>query len=89
MVFIIVDISSTQFLDICCFSRCYFYEISQDCESTLLEIPATVVQEYPSANTQTVLEQAALSLSGLSPPSVKAPRGPILPVRSYTGDHPQ
>ena len=40
--FIIVDTSSAQFLDICCFSRCYFYEISQGCECTLLEIPATV-----------------------------------------------
>ena len=67
MVFIIVDISSTQFLDICCFSRCYFYEISQDCESTLLEIPATVVQEYPPANIQTVLERAALAICALPP----------------------
>ena len=43
MFFIIVDTSSTQLLDICCFSRCYFYEISQGCECTLLEIPTTVV----------------------------------------------
>ena len=41
MVFIIVDISSTQFLDICCFARCYFYEISQGYESTLVEIPTS------------------------------------------------
>ena len=41
MFFIIIDVSSTQFLDICCLSRCYFYEISQGCESTLLEIPTT------------------------------------------------
>ena len=41
MVFIIVDKSSTQFLDIWCAPRCYFYEISQDCESTWLEIPTT------------------------------------------------
>ena len=40
-VFIIVDKSSTQFLDIWCAPRCYFYEISQDCESTWLEIPTT------------------------------------------------
>ena len=38
---IIVDTSSAQLLDICCFSRCYFYEISQGCECTLLEIPTT------------------------------------------------
>ena len=31
-----------QFLDICSFPRCYFYEISQGNESTLLEIPTTV-----------------------------------------------
>ena len=43
MFFIIVDTSSTQLLDICCFSRCYYYEISQGCECTLLEIPTTVV----------------------------------------------
>ena len=42
MFFIIVDTSS-QFLDICHFSRCYLYEISRCCESTLLEIPTTVV----------------------------------------------
>ena len=41
MFFIIVDISSTQFLDICCFARCYFYEISQGYESTLVEIPTS------------------------------------------------
>ena len=43
MFLIIVDTSSTQFLDTCCFSRCHFYEISQGCECTLLEIPTTVV----------------------------------------------
>ena len=31
-----------QFLDICSFPRCYFYEIPQGNESTLLEIPTTV-----------------------------------------------
>ena len=42
-------------------------------------------QEHPLANTQTVLEQAASSFSGLSPPSINAPRGPqaVLPLRSY------
>ena len=33
----------TQFLNICCFSKCYFCEISQGCESTLLGIPSTVM----------------------------------------------
>ena len=52
---------------------------------------AVVQQEYPSANTQTVPEQAALSSCGLSSLSVNAPWGPqsILPLRSYMGDHQQ
>ena len=41
MFFITVDTSSTQLLDICYFPRCYFYEISQGSECTLLEIPTT------------------------------------------------
>ena len=43
------------------------------------------------ANTQTMLEQAALSFYGPSSPSINAPQGPqaILPLRSYMGDHPQ
>ena len=55
-----------------------------------LFLQIVVRQEYPLANTQTMLEQAALSSCGLSPPSVNAPQGPqvILPLRSYTGDHP-
>ena len=31
----------TQFLNIRCFSKCYFCEISQGCENTLLGIPTT------------------------------------------------
>ena len=47
-------------------------------------------QEHPLANTQTVLEQAASSFSGLSPPSINAPRGPqaVLPLRSYRENTP-
>ena len=41
MFFIIAGISSTQFPDIWYFSMCYFYDISQGCESALLEIPTT------------------------------------------------
>ena len=54
-------------------------------------LQVVVQQEYPPANTQTVLEQAALSFCGLSSPSVNTPQGPqtILPLRFYTGDHPQ
>ena len=54
-------------------------------------LQVVVRQEHPLANTQTMLEQAALSFCGLSSPSENAARGPqsILPLRSYTGDHPQ
>ena len=56
-----------------------------------LFLQVVVWQEYPLANTQTILEQAALSFCGLSSPSENAPRGPqsILPLRSYMRDHPQ
>ena len=33
----------TQFLNVCCFSKCYFCEISQGCKSTLLGIPTTTM----------------------------------------------
>ena len=56
-----------------------------------LFLQVAVRQEYPLANTQTMLEQAALSFCGLSASSAKAPWGPqsILHLISYTGDHPQ
>ena len=56
-----------------------------------LFLQVVVQQEYPPSNTQTMLEQAALSFCGLSSPSINAPRGPQanLPLRSYMGDHPQ
>ena len=55
-----------------------------------LFLQVVVQQEYPPANTQTVLEQAALSFCGLSSPSVNTRQGPqaILPLRSYMGDDP-
>ena len=55
-----------------------------------LFLQVVVQQQYPPANTQTVLEQAALSFCGLSSPSVNTPQGPqaILPLRSYMGDDP-
>ena len=51
---------------------------------------AAVQQKYPPANTQTMLEQAALSFCGLISLR-KCTRGPqaTLPLRSYMGDHPQ
>ena len=59
--------------------------------SLSLFLQVVVQSEYPPANTQTVLEQAALSFYGLSSPSVSAPQGPqaILLLRSYMGDHPR
>ena len=36
----------TQFLNLYCFSKCYFCEISQGCESTLLGIPTTLGDQY-------------------------------------------
>ena len=53
--------------------------------------PSSSTTRIPPANTQTVLEQAALSFCGLSSPSVNAPWGPqaILTLRSYMGDHQQ
>ena len=72
----------------------YFYSSLGHVSLTFLLnlfLQVVVRQEYPPANTQTALEQAALSFCGLLPPSVKAPRGPqaSLPLRSYTGDHSQ
>ena len=53
-------------------------------------LQVAVRQEYPLANTQTMLEQAALSFCGLSASSAKAPWGPqsILHLISYTGATP-
>ena len=47
--------------------------------------PSSSTQEYAPANTQTMLEQAALSFCGLSSPSVNALQGllAILSLRSY------
>ena len=50
----------TQFLNICCFSKCYFCEISQGCESMLLGILTPQV-DVPSA-------QGTVSLSSQGPP---------------------
>ena len=58
MVFITVGTSSTQFLDICYFSRCYFYEISQGCESTLLEIPTISTEGFGVSAWMTLLLSA-------------------------------
>ena len=70
----------------------YIFNLIKFLSSRMQQINHQVVvrQEYHSANIQTMLEQAALSSCGLSPPSVNAPQGPqvILPLRSYTGDHP-
>ena len=46
-----------------------------------LFLQVVVQQEYPLANAQTMLEQAALSFCGFSFPSVNAPQDPqaILP----------
>ena len=47
-------INIMQFLNICCFCKCYFCEVSQGCESTLLGIPTTRHGYFPKEkNTET------------------------------------
>ena len=55
-----------------------------------LFLQVVVQQEYPPTNTQTVLEQAALSFCGLSSSSINVRQGlqAIIPLRSYMRDHP-
>ena len=69
----------------------FYYSFAHISLTFLLSLFLQVVvrQEYPPANTQTTLEQAALSFCGLSSPPVNAPQNTILPLRSYTGDHTQ
>ena len=52
----------TQFLNVCCFSKCYFCEISQGCKSTLLGIPTTTMSCNNSVSTvsETVLDCSKL-----------------------------
>ena len=75
LVLVLLVSSSAVFLLLLSFGPCFFNFLVKFVSSRIQQINLQIVirLEYPPANTQTMLEQAAISFCGLSPPSVNAP----------------